>query len=89
MIHFADMARLAAVASILTLAIGAGTAFAAPEPIRVSATETSTVPADSAASKVLEATAPDASSPCTRKVKVVYAGYGEASRAGCPSTSAR
>jgi hypothetical protein len=33
--------------------------------------------------------ASEPASACTRKVKVVYAGYGEAARAGCPASDER
>lgn len=42
------------------------------------------------AAKAASAQAPDSgvNLACTRKVKVIYAGYGEADRANCPSTAA-
>lgn len=58
-----------------------------------SGSETS-APASVAISPVIQASVPVASVPvasvpaCARKVKVVYAGYGEADRAGCSVASA-
>lgn len=46
-------------------------------------------PASVAVTPVVQASAPVASVPaCARKVKVIYAGYGEADRAGCSVASA-
>lgn len=79
MIRTAEVIRLAAAAAILTVAVGAGTAMAAPaDGMQVADTTVS--------EKVAETAAPAAG--CARKVKVVYAGYGEASRAGCVASVA-
>jgi hypothetical protein len=42
----------------------------------------------SAAERVSEAKSAAEAPPCTRKIKVVYSGYGEADRAGCTTAAA-
>jgi hypothetical protein len=44
--------------------------------------------APSAADRVSEAKSGAEAPPCTRKIKVVYSGYGEADRAGCTTAAA-
>ena len=60
----------------------AETASAAPQKVAVAAvTPASVVPASVMAP--VPAVVSDASPACARKVKVIYAGYGEAARASC------
>jgi hypothetical protein len=74
-------------ATFVALASLLGAANAAPESnLGVAAVKVST--ADTAsATQVATAASAEASSGCARKVKVVYAGYGEAARAECPARS--
>jgi hypothetical protein len=81
--------RMIAACSILLGLVFAGGAMAksapdakAPAATAPIAVANATVPATSA--PAVQAVAAD---PCARKVKVIYAGYGEASRASCVTTS--
>lgn len=76
--------------SLVAEARDSGAAIAKPAPITVAATETfpAATPADAKAAAGQNAAEQIVQSPaCGRKVKVVYAGYGEGNRAGCPSQS--
>lgn len=79
MVRIGMTVRLLAVSALLTGVAFAGNAVAAPS-------EAASKLADAAATSA--ATAAAEVSPCARKVKVVYAGYGEAERAGCNATIA-
>ena len=77
--------RLVAATVLLSGVALAGSAMA--KPASGEATLASAAPVSSSVPTTVAVTAPvavvDSTSGCARKVKVVYAGYGEADRAGC------
>jgi hypothetical protein len=81
--------RLFTATVLLGSVVLAGSAMAKPAGGEVAlasaAAPAASVPASVAVTASVPASEP--ASACTRKVKVVYAGYGEAARAGCPTSA--
>jgi hypothetical protein len=85
MLRMSTMISLAAVALVATpMVVGAASTASPSEPIRQAAASVE-VAAATVPAQAIAAPAATTTSPCTRKVKVVYAGYGEA-RSSCAET---
>jgi hypothetical protein len=82
MVSSSVIVRLVAATFLLTGVAFAGSAIAKPADSAADAS------GDTTASAAASSAGSEASGPCARKVKVVYAGYGEAARAGCAAPSA-
>ena len=81
MVRVTEVLGLALVSAALTVVLGAAQARDAKvqKPAQAVAAAAKAEIGQAAAEQIVEVPA------CARKVKIVYAGYGEASRASCPT----